>query len=134
MGAVLVTTLSVSFAALELPIELTEVPGASAEAFVSSGGADLSDRIRDAFEGSAATAGSASERMEIRARGERLALETSAAVRSAFAQATRRIYWLTAMILVVATMLATRVPELPLRTTHDRALDPSAEKPHSSEG
>ncbi|MDE3003653.1 MAG: hypothetical protein OXU33_12535 [Gemmatimonadota bacterium] len=61
-------------------------------------------------------------------------METSAEVRSAFAQGTRRIYWVTAMIPVVSTTLLTRVPELPLRTTHDGAPDPSDEMTDTDEG
>lgn len=121
MGTVLATTLGFAFAELELPVEMTEAPGASAEAFVSTGGADLPDRIRSAFEESARLARTPAEADRLRADGERVAEETGAAVRNAFAQATSRIYWLTAVILVVATTLSVRVPELPLRTTHDRA-------------
>ena len=36
------------------------------------------------------------------------------------ASTRQRIYWLTAGIMALATVLAARVPELPLRTTHDR--------------
>lgn len=94
---------------------------------MSTDGAELPERIRAAFEMSAAAAGTPAEAEAIRVEGARVAEETGAAVRSAFAQATSRIYWLTALILVVATALAMRVPELPLRTTHDRASDiPSA--------
>ena len=49
------------------------------------------------------------------------AMDIGMAVRSAFAQATSRIYWLTVAIVILATALSARVPELPLRTTHDRA-------------
>lgn len=121
MGTVLGTTLGIAFAALELPVEMTDTPGASAEAFVSTGGAELPERIREAFDRSAASAATPSEAGQIRADGERIAIETGAAIRSAFAQATSRIYWLTAVLVVVATALSTRIPELPLRTTHDRA-------------
>ena len=124
MGTVLGTTLGIAFAALELPVEMTEAPGASAEAFVSTGGAGLPDRIREAFEVSAASAATQAEAAQIRAEGEQVASETGAAIRNAFAEATSRIYWLTAVLLVVATTLSLRIPELPLRTTHDRVSSP----------
>lgn len=125
MGTVLGTTLGIAFAALELPVEITEGEQVvSAEAFVSTGGAGLPDRIREAFEASAASAATEAEAAQIRAQGEQVASETGAAVRNAFAEATSRIYWLTAVLLVVATTLSLRIPELPLRTTHDRASGP----------
>lgn len=126
MGTVLGTTLGIAFAAVELPVEMTAAPGASAEAFVGTGGADLPERIREAYEARAAAADSPERAELLRAEGGRVASETGTAVRNAFAQATSRIYWLTAILLVVATTLSLRVPELPLRTTHDRAV---AERP-----
>jgi len=120
MGTVLGTTLGVAFAAVELPPELTSVSGTSAEAFVATGGSELPARILEAFAASAREAETIAEADEIRAEGARIAEETSVAVRNAFAQATSRIYWLTALLMVVATTLCVRIPELPLRTTHDR--------------
>jgi MFS family permease len=120
MGTVLSTTLAVAFAAVELPPELTSVSGASAEEFVSTGGAELPARVLEAFEASAREVETTAEADAIRAEGARVAEETSVAVRNAFAQATSRIYWLTALLMVAATTLCVRIPELPLRTTHDR--------------
>lgn len=42
-------------------------------------------------------------------------------VRTAFTEATSRIYGMTALIMLLACALVLRIPELPLRTTHDRA-------------
>ena len=120
MGTVLGTTLGIAFAAVELPSELTSTSGVSAEAFVSTGGAELPARILEAFEASALEAETTAEADAIRAEGARLAEETTVAVRNAFAQASSRIYWLTALLMVAATTLCVRIPELPLRTTHDR--------------
>jgi EmrB/QacA subfamily drug resistance transporter len=52
-------------------------------------------------------------------RGE--AARVGGEVKDAFVRATRRVYALTAWILVVALALAVRIPERPLRKTHDRA-------------
>lgn len=128
MGTVLATTLGVAFAAIDLPPDVTGGPTTSAEAFVSSGGAELPDRIRESYEAEAREAASPAEAASLRARGEAQASETSAAVRNAFTLATQRIYWLTGLLMVVATTLTARLPELPLRTTHDRieAMKPPA--------
>ena len=119
MGAVLGTTLGVAFAAIDLPPEVIADPGGSVEELVSTGGSDLPDRIREAFAARAADR-SGAEAAALLAEGEVAAERTASLVKQAFVDATRRIYWLTAGIMALATVLAARVPELPLRTTHDR--------------
>jgi EmrB/QacA subfamily drug resistance transporter len=119
MGAVLGTTLGVAFAAIDLPPEVVAEPGSTVEELVSTGGSDLPDRIRAAFAQRAAQAGGAAAEA-ILAEGERNAAEAAIGVRRAFAEATSRIYWLTALLMAIAVALALRIPELPLRTTHDR--------------
>jgi EmrB/QacA subfamily drug resistance transporter len=103
MGTVLAATLGISFAQIDLPAELTLQPDASVERLVSTGGADLEGRIEAVYAERAGRAGVSSD------------------VRSAFALAASRIYWLTAVIMLIAAGLTLRIPELPLRTTHDRA-------------
>jgi MFS family permease len=120
MGTVLGTTLGIAFAAIELPPQVTSLPGTSAVEFVSTGGAGLSESVRQAFEVAAERASSPEDGAALRAEGNRRATEISSAVRDAFAAATRRIYWLTALFMVAGTTLCLRLPELPLRTTHDR--------------
>lgn len=120
MGAVLGTTLGVAFSAIELPPGVADELGAPTEAFVSGGGAELPDRIVEVFEEEAAAASDPARADELRAEGDRLAAKTAVEVRSAFAVATSRIYWFTALLVVIAAALTLRIPELPLRTTHDR--------------
>lgn len=123
MGTVLGSTLGIAFAAIELPPEVAlTVPGVSAEAFVSTGGSELPDLIRDSFERSAAAAASPEAAAIERARGESVATGVATAVRAAFTEATSRIYWLSAILVVFAGALTLRMPELPLRTTHDRVV------------
>ena len=119
MGAVLGTTLGVAFSAIDLPPEVLAAPGASVEELVSTGGSGLGARVRAVYAERAAEA-PVGQGEAILAEGERVAEATGVLVRDAFVDATRRIYWLTAVIMALATVLATRVPELPLRTTHDR--------------
>ncbi len=121
MGTVLATSLGSAFASLPLPAEVMGALGASSEALLATGGAGLPEQVRAAFEASAVASGSPTDAELIRAEGDRVAMEIGMAVRSAFAQATSRIYWLTVAIVILATALSARVPELPLRTTHDRA-------------
>lgn len=52
--------------------------------------------------------------------GEARARRLEDDVRGAFVAATRRIYLLALALMVVAQLLAFRVPEIPLRRTHDR--------------
>lgn len=119
MGAVLGTTLGVAFAAIDLPPEVLSDPDTSLEELVSTGGADLPGRIREAYADRAAAA-PAGAAVTIAADGERAAERAAGLVRQAFVDATRRIYWLTAVLMAVATLLSVRIPEIPLRTTHDR--------------
>jgi len=121
MGAVLATTLGVSFAAIELPPPLLQASDASAARFVSTGGAGLPDQILDAYERLARDAVTTDQATELRLEGERAAASVASQVRAAFALATSRIYWLTAIVMALAAVLVLRIPELPLRTTHDRA-------------
>jgi MFS family permease len=58
----------------------------------------------------------------VRAAGEAAALAAREGVREAFARATHRIYALSFALMAVALALALRVPELPLRKTHDRVV------------
>jgi hypothetical protein len=120
MGTVLATTLGVAFAAVELPPELSGTVGGTAEQFVSTGGAELPDRIRAAFGEEAREAPTEERAQALMREGEEVATRTAAQVRNAFTVATSRIYWLTAGIMVVAALLSLRIPEIPLRTTHDR--------------
>ncbi|NNM33425.1 MAG: MFS transporter [Gemmatimonadetes bacterium] len=121
MGAVLATTLGIAFSGLELPERVTMAPGMSTEELVSTGGADLPTRIRQAFEEAASEAETEAGADELRRQGEAAAEETAIVVRAAFTEATTRIYWLASGLIFVAILLAARIPELPLRTTHDRA-------------
>jgi EmrB/QacA subfamily drug resistance transporter len=121
MGTVLTTTLGVTFASLELPPALTDLPEASVEQLVSTGGADLPERIVSAYGALAESAASAEESAALRAEGLASAARITDEVEEAFALATSRIYWLTALVLMLAAALSLTIPELPLRTTHDRA-------------
>ena len=58
----------------------------------------------------------------LRAEGAAAAARIGASVRDAFTAATQRIYWLTAILAAIGGALAMTIPELPLRTTHDRAV------------
>ena len=49
-----------------------------------------------------------------------MAGETADRIRLAFTRAASRIYWLTALITLMTGLLAARIPEIPLRHTHDR--------------
>jgi EmrB/QacA subfamily drug resistance transporter len=120
MGTVLGTTLGIAFASIELPAEVARQPGMSVEELVSTGGADLPDRIRMAFDEAAKAAAGTASSDELRREGEAAAAAAAADVRQAFAAATRRIYWFTALLVVLAAGLSLRMPELALRTTHDR--------------
>lgn len=123
MGTVLGTTLGIAFAAIELPPELSfDAPGVSAESFVSTGGSELPNLIRESFERTAAQAASPEEAARLRADGEAMAGGVGSAVRAAFTEATSRIYWLSALLVLMAGALTLRMPELPLRTTHDRVV------------
>jgi EmrB/QacA subfamily drug resistance transporter len=120
MGAVLGTTLGAAFATIDLPSEVLSDPDVSMEELVSSGGADLPERIRAVFAARAAGEDDPGEARRLLARGDEQAADVGRQVREAFALATHRIYSLAALIVVVAVLLTLRIPELPLRTTHDR--------------
>ena len=119
MGTLLGTTLWVAFSSIDMPTEVTD-RGIVAEEFVSNGGAELPDLVRATYESIAATEPVA-EAALIMAEGERVAEEVTEAIRAAFALATSRIYWLATIITALGGILAIRIPELPLRTTHDRS-------------
>jgi len=119
MGAVLAATLSVAFSAMELPEELT-AGGTSTADFVSTGGSELPAAVRDVYVDRAQRTSSSSAATAVQAEGERAAREVASEIRVAFSDATSRIYWLTAIFMVLAAVLSARVPEVPLRTTHDR--------------
>ena len=119
MGTLLGTTLWVAFSSIDMPTELTD-RGIVAEEFVSNGGAELPDLVRATYESIAATEPAAQAAL-IMAEGERVAEEVTEAIRAAFALATSRIYWLATIITALGGILAIRIPELPLRTTHDRS-------------
>tara|TARA_B100000809_G_scaffold51594_2_gene46859 strand:- start:14762 stop:15259 length:498 start_codon:yes stop_codon:yes gene_type:complete len=119
MGSLLGTTLWAAFSSIDLPIEVID-RGIVAEEFVSSGGAELPDLIRATYQSIAATE-PVVEATLIMAEGERVAEEVAEAVKAAFALATTRIYWLATIITALGGILAIRIPELPLRTTHDRS-------------
>jgi hypothetical protein len=125
MGTVLGTTLGVAFSAIDMPAAVID-RGIVAEEFVSSGGGELPNLVRVTYEHIAATEPVA-EATLILAEGERLAEEVAEAVRAAFALATARIYWLASVIAALGGILAMRIPELPLRTTHDRSVTISSD-------
>jgi EmrB/QacA subfamily drug resistance transporter len=133
MGTVLATNLGMAFASLDLPPAMAASPEHAPERLASTGGGDLPARIRLTFETRAtrleqAAAGEAAEIVSeaareaerIRAEGAAEAERVGRGVRDAFTRATTRVYLLTAWIVAVAWLLTWRMPELPLRTTHDR--------------
>ena len=103
-----------------MPIEVID-RGIVAEEFVSSGGAELPNLVRATYQSIAATE-PVTEAALIMAEGERVAEEVAEAVKAAFALATTRIYWLATIMTALGGILAIRIPELPLRTTHDRSV------------
>ena len=121
MGTVLATTLAVTFASMELPEALGEAGDTSVEQLVSTGAADLPERIASAYEALAARAASPVQADALRAEGVAYATRIAEEVEGAFTLATTRIYMFTSIVLVLAAALSLRIPELPLRTTHDRA-------------
>lgn len=130
MGTVLGTTLGVAFSAIEVPAELAVGSESSAERFVSTGGAGLPDRIRQAYDAAADSIQDPAEARALRARGERVASATAYDVREAFTRAITRIYWLASVLVAAAVVVSGRIPELALRTTHDRVEASSAGRPH----
>jgi len=120
MGTLLGTTLWVAFSEINMPLEVLG-HGIITEEFVASGGAELPNLVRVTYESIAATEPMPKAEL-ILAEGERVADEVAEAVRDGFALATRRIYWLATIITAFGGMLAIRIPELPLRTTHDHSV------------
>jgi len=124
-GTVLATTLGVAFATLQLPPALETMSAFDRQEMVSRGGAELPDRIRSAYDQRARGARTVADSVVLSARGDAAADRVDRDVREAFALATRRIYGLTAILMVVAAALSLRIPDLPLRTTHDRQAHPA---------
>jgi EmrB/QacA subfamily drug resistance transporter len=131
MGTVLATTLGMAFASLDLPPSVAAAPESAPERLASTGGRDLPERIRLTYEaratdveeagaGEQITAEAVAEAERLRAEGEAEAERVGRGVRDAFTRATTRVYLLTAWLVAVAWLLTWRMPELPLRTTHDR--------------
>jgi EmrB/QacA subfamily drug resistance transporter len=120
MGTVLVTTLTMSFSALDLPANVLEGVAGDPEQLVSTGGASLSEAVRDRYGVLAIEAASPEEAARLRAEGDVVADRVADRVVEAFVRASSRIYGLTAAIIALATLLTLRIPELKLRTTHDR--------------
>jgi EmrB/QacA subfamily drug resistance transporter len=121
MGTVLASTLALSFSRLDLPEDWLARSDTTIEELVSSGGADLPARIDAVYGQLAAEAATPEEAQAVLAQGAFLSDRIGTEVREAFSLATTRIYWLTTLLVALATALALRIPELPLRTTHDRA-------------
>jgi EmrB/QacA subfamily drug resistance transporter len=121
MGTVLATTLGLSFSSMDLPAAWSSRSDATLEELVSTGGSDLPERIGSVYAELAAESGSPEAAASLLAQGDRAAGRVAAEVREAFVLATNRIYWLTVVLAAVAVVLVARIPELPLRTTHDRA-------------
>jgi len=121
MGSVLGVTLSISFATIGQDLTPRTNGEVVAEEYVATGGAELPERIRASFDARAAREGDPVQADRLRTEGARVSERVEGEVRDAFARATRRIYSLTALLIAVAGVLAMRIPEIPLRTTHDRA-------------
>jgi MFS family permease len=127
MGTVLASTLALSFSSIELPDAWNTRSDTTLDELVSTGGAGLPERIGSLYAELAAETGTPEEAAAVLAQGTALSLRVATQVREAFALAASRIYWLTVLLVFVATALVLRIPELPLRTTHDRAgLEPRA--------
>ena len=121
MGTVLTFTLAATFGALDGELRDRTRGRVAAHAYVSTGGAGLPEAILAAFEERAAEAGTPDRALALRAEGRSVAGETADRIRLAFTRASHRIYWLTALITLAAVACAARIPEIPLRRTHDRA-------------
>jgi hypothetical protein len=121
MGTLLGTTLGIAFSTIDLPPAVLAGDERTTEAMLSTGGAGLPDQIRSTYEDLAEGATSEVAAAQLRREGDRAAASVGAEIRAAFALANRRIYSLTALLLAVAAVLSLRIPEVPLRTTHDRA-------------
>jgi MFS family permease len=122
MGTVLASTLAISFSTLDLPDAWRARSDTTLEELVSTGGAGLPGSIGSVYAELAVESDTAEEAAAILAQGTLVSERVSTDIRAAFALATSRIYWITLVIVAVATALVLRIPELPLRTTHDRAV------------
>ncbi|MFQ5535968.1 MAG: MDR family MFS transporter [Gemmatimonadota bacterium] len=138
MGTVLSTTLILSFASMDLPPELEADPEYAPTRLASTGARGLAERVRAVYIERGAGTGAAAARSgeesaaaanrgaaanpgeTARVRAEAEAERVRAEVRAAFTRATTRVYLLTAWLVAVAWLLSWRLPERPLRTTHDR--------------
>ena len=120
MGTILGTTLGVAFSEVELP-PAVEAQGIVVAEYVSTGGAELPDRIREAYAVLAERAETPFAGQTVLAEGDVVADRVGRAVAGAFSRATSRIYWFTTLFAIASGLLAFGIPELPLRTTHDRA-------------
>ena len=121
MGTVLGATLASSFAEIGDEVGPLTNGAVVVEEHVSTGGAELPALILASFDARAGRSESEPAARAIRAEGELVAARVGASVREAFTEASQRIYWLTAIMIAIGGGLAMRIPELPLRTTHDRA-------------
>ena len=121
MGTVLGVTLASSFAEIGDEVGPLTNGAVVVEQYVSTGGAELPALVLASFEARAASSGSEREARAIRDEGEVVAVRVGVSIRAAFSEATQRIYWFTAIMIAIGGGLAMRIPELPLRTTHDRA-------------
>ncbi|MBT4185703.1 MAG: hypothetical protein HOE14_00660, partial [Gemmatimonadales bacterium] len=79
------------------------------------------DEVIASFEIRAASATTAVAATAIRDEGISVVARLEVAVRDAFTRATNRIYGFTALLILAALLFSLRIPEVPLRTTHDRA-------------
>jgi len=120
MGTVLASTLTLAFASIEFPAAWSERADTSVEQLVSTGGAELPQRIGAIYEDLATESEGEEEAAALLAQGSAAAERVAAQVRDAFALATTRIYWVTVLLALLSAGLSARIPELPLRTTHDR--------------
>ena len=120
MGAVLAITLATTFSTLDAEVRDRTRGRVSAQAYVSRGGVGLPEAILAAFEERAGEADSRAGAVALRAEGRAVARESAERVRLAFTSASQRIYWIAAFLTLVAGLLAARIPEIPLRRTHDR--------------
>ena len=121
MGTVLTFTLAGTFTALDAELPERTQGRVTAQAYVSRGGVGLPEAILAAFEERASEAGSPGRALALRAQGRSVAEDTADRIRLAFTRAANRIYWMTALTTLTAGVLAARIPEIPLRHTHDRA-------------
>ena len=121
MGTVLAFTLAATFGALDAELRDRTEGRITAQAYVSTGGVGLPEAILADFERRAVDAGGSARANALRAEGRGVAEEAGDRVRLAFTRASQRIYWLAACITLAAGLLAARIPEIPLRRTHDRA-------------